>query len=63
MMNMKTITKIVVLLSLTLVMVACQEQEPAYKSKLDIKTESYDLDFTVMKRCFSTWIPPISKRS
>ena len=45
MMNMKTIIKIVVLLNLTLAMAACQEQEPAYKSKLDIKTESYDLDF------------------
>ena len=26
-------------------MISCQEQEPAYRSKLDIKTEPYDLEF------------------
>ena len=44
-MNMKTITKILSLLGLFFAMAACQEQEPAYKSKLDINTEPYDLEF------------------
>ena len=42
---MKTITKALFLLSLILVMAACQEKEPAYKSKLNIKPEPYDLEF------------------
>ena len=42
---MKTIAKALSLLSLVIVMAACQEQEPAYKSKLDVKTEPYDLEF------------------
>ena len=43
---MKTTTKILSLLVLFFAMAACQEQEPAYKSKLDIKTEPYDLEFS-----------------
>ena len=42
---MKTITKALTLLSLVFIMASCQEQEPAYKSKLDVKTEPYDLEF------------------
>ena len=42
---MNTITKALTLLSLVLIMAACQKQEPAYKSKLDVKTEPYDLEF------------------
>ena len=42
---MKTIAKPLTLLGLILVMASCQEQEPAYKSKLDIKTEPYSLEF------------------
>ena len=42
---MKTIAKTLSLLSLMLILVACQEEEPAYKLKLDIKTEPYDLEF------------------
>ena len=42
---MKTIANPLTLLGLILVMASCQEQEPAYKSKLDIKTEPYSLEF------------------
>jgi hypothetical protein len=42
---MKTISKILSLFSLIVVAVACQVPEPAYKSKLDVKTEPYDLEF------------------
>ena len=42
---MKSIAKTLALVSLVFIMAACQEQEPAYKSKLDVKTEPYDLDF------------------
>ena len=40
---MKTITKLLTLLILALA--ACQEQEPAYKSKLNINPEPYNLEF------------------
>ncbi len=43
-MKMKIITKILPLL-LLLVMASCQEQESAYKAKLDIKAEPYDVEF------------------
>ena len=42
---MKTIAKTLTLLSLALVMTACQEKVPAYKAKLDIKPEPIDLEF------------------
>jgi hypothetical protein len=42
---MKTIAKTLFLLSLIMVVAACQEPEPAYKSKLDVKPEPYELDF------------------
>lgn len=42
---MNTIVKTLTLISLILIMAACQEKEPAYKSKLNIKTEPYDLEF------------------
>ena len=42
---MKTIVKALLLLSLILVVAACQEPAPAYKSKLDIKAEPYNLEF------------------
>ena len=42
---MKTIVKTLSLLSLMLILVSCQEKEPAYRSKLDVKTEPYDLEF------------------
>ena len=42
---MKNITKALTLLCLVLIMAACHEQKPAYKSKLDVKTEPYDLEF------------------
>ena len=44
-MKMKTIAKTLSLLSFFLVMAACQEQEPAYKTDLNIKPEPYDLEF------------------
>jgi len=44
-MKMKNITKALALFVLFLVMASCQEQEAAYKSKLDIRPESYDLEF------------------
>lgn len=43
-MKMKIITKILPLL-LLFVMASCQEQESAYKAKLDIKAEPYDVEF------------------
>jgi hypothetical protein len=42
---MKTIAKALSLLSLVFIIASCQEQEPAYKSKLNIKIEPYDLEF------------------
>ena len=42
---MNTIVKTLTLISLSLIMAACQEKESAYKSKLNIKTEPYDLKF------------------
>ena len=42
---MKNITRILTLLGLFLAMMSCQENEPAYKSKLAIKPEPYDLQF------------------
>ena len=44
-MKMRTIAKILSLLSLFLTLTSCQEQEPAYRSKLNIKPEPYDLQF------------------
>ena len=44
-MKMKNITKALALLFLFLIMASCHEQEAAYKSKLNIKPESYDLEF------------------
>lgn len=43
-MKMKIITRILSLVFL-FVLASCQEQEPSYKAKLDIKTEPYDLEF------------------
>ena len=37
--------KILTLLAICLMMASCQEKMPAYKAKLDIKTEPYDLEF------------------
>ena len=42
---MNTIVKTLALISLILIMAACQEKAPAYKSKLNIKTEPYNLEF------------------
>ena len=42
---MKTIAKTIFLLSLILVVAACQKPAPAYKSKLDVKLEPYELEF------------------
>ena len=42
---MNTIAKALSLLGLVIIMAACQEQKPVYKSKLDVKTEPYDLEF------------------
>ena len=42
---MKTIAKTLSLLSLMLILVACQEGKLAYKLKLDVKTEPCDLEF------------------
>ena len=44
-MKMKNITKALTLFVIFLVMASCQEQEAAYKSKLNINPESYDLEF------------------
>ncbi len=44
-MKMKNITKALTLFVLFLVMASCQEQEAAYKSKLNIKPELFDLEF------------------
>ena len=37
--------RILTLLAICLMMAACQEKTPAYKAKLDIKTEPYNLEF------------------
>ena len=42
---MNTIAKTLTLLGLVFVMASCQEKAPAYKVKLDIKPEPYDLEF------------------
>lgn len=42
---MNTIVKTLTLISLILIMAACQEKAPAYKSKLNIKLEPIDLKF------------------
>ena len=42
---MKNIAKTLTLLGLFLTLASCQEQEPAYKAKLNVKTEPYDLQF------------------
>ena len=42
---MNTIVKIITILGFFLIMASCQKQKPAYKSKLDIKPEPYDLEF------------------
>lgn len=42
---MKIITKFLTLFILVLVMASCQEKGPAYKAKLNIKVEPYDLEF------------------
>ena len=42
---MKTIAKTLACFGLFLVMASCQEQEPAYKAKLAITPEPYDLEF------------------
>lgn len=42
---MKIIAKTLTVACLFLAMAACQEQEPAYKDKLNIKPEPYDLEF------------------
>lgn len=42
---MKTIANVLTLFSLFLVMASCKEKVPAYKAKLDIKTEPYRLEF------------------
>ena len=44
-MKMKTIEKIRTIFNLFLVMASCQQQEPAYKAKLKITPEPYDLEF------------------
>ena len=44
-MKMKIIAKALTTICLFLVMASCQEQESAYKSKLDIKAEPYNLEF------------------
>lgn len=44
-MKMKNLVKLLTFLVLFLILASCQEQEPAYKSKLDIKVEPYDLGF------------------
>ena len=42
---MNTIAKILFFLGLVLFMASCQEKAPAYKAKLDIKPEPYNLEF------------------
>ena len=37
--------RILTLLAICLMMASCQEKTPAYKAKLDIKTEPYDIEF------------------
>lgn len=37
--------RILSILAICLMMASCQEKKPAYKAKLDIKTEPYDLEF------------------
>ena len=44
-MKMKNLVKLLTFFVLFLILASCQEQEPAYKSKLDIKVEPYDLEF------------------
>jgi hypothetical protein len=42
---MKTITKSLILICIVFAMTSCQEDEPAYKAKLNVKPEPYDLQF------------------
>ena len=42
---MKNLARILTFLSLLFTLTSCQEKEPAYKTKLDIKPETYDLQF------------------
>ena len=42
---MKSISKIVLYFGVFFLMASCQESGPAYKAKLDIKPEPYDLEF------------------
>ena len=44
-MKMKTITRFLPLLGFFLLLAACQKSEPAYKSKLNVDPEPYDLEF------------------
>lgn len=44
-MKMKIIAKTLVFFGLVFVMASCHEQAPAYKAKLNVKTEPYDLEF------------------
>lgn len=43
--NTKTMNRLLSLLAICLMMVSCHEKTAAYKAKLDIKTEPYDLEF------------------
>ena len=42
---MKTLTPTLILLSLFLILSSCQEEKSAYKLKLNVNTEPYDLEF------------------
>lgn len=42
---MKTITKSLILMCIVFAMTSCQEDEPAYKAKLNVKPAPYDLQF------------------
>ena len=42
---MKNIAKTLSTLSFILILASCQEQKPAYKDKLNVKVEPYDLEF------------------
>lgn len=51
-MKMKTIEKIITIFNLFLVMASCQQQEPAYKAKLKITPEPYDVEFNRYEEVF-----------
>lgn len=42
---MKAITKTLILMCIVFAITSCQEDEPAYKAKLNVKPEPYDLQF------------------